>query len=115
MIPNERSLLLMSLSSKQCSLSWFLKATDRYQMSVNIKGTTCKWVPKKLYFISNTSPKEWFNGEWDNSPQFRRRFNRVIVFKPLDDFSSLEPVLEECDKGVITKITSLPEISGEKF
>lgn len=56
--------------------SLLLKLTDRYPMTINIKGGERNWKPKLIIFTSNTNPKSW--SCWDSA--FERRINEVIQF-----------------------------------
>lgn len=44
----------------QYDISLFLKLTDRYPLSVPIKGGFTKWCPKKIYITSNCCPSTWY-------------------------------------------------------
>lgn len=49
----------------------FLRLTDRYPMSVEIKGGHVAWLPKKIYITSNVHPDLWYNNV-DIAPLQRR-------------------------------------------
>lgn len=39
--------------------SLFLRLTDRYNLAVNIKGSSTPWRPSTLYFTTNEHPRSW--------------------------------------------------------
>lgn len=51
----------------------FLKLTDRYPYTVNIKNGEKKWNPKIIVFTSNFNPDNWYEG--DNA--VKRRLDKV--------------------------------------
>ena len=56
--------------------SLFLQITDRYPMTVNIKGGSANWAPKQLFFTSNHDPNKWYTvDDNDQDPAVKRRFH----------------------------------------
>lgn len=86
--------------------NWFLNITDRYAQTVNVKGGSINWNPKRLYICSNYHPQSWWGG-W--TVPIKRRFNRIIEVrceKTFDDMEPSEEVLVKknpLDRGVLTK------------
>lgn len=67
-----------------CSLSYFLKITDRYPMQVETKGGYAQFCSKKIVFTSNYDPREWYEFRSDESRRaFERRITRIVHFKRL--------------------------------
>lgn len=64
-----------------------LRAMDRYPLSVEIKGATVNFAPKRLYITSNRLPHEW----WDttkvpfNHGAFYRRIDKIIYMPALNE------------------------------
>lgn len=59
-------------------LALFLKLTDRYPMSVPVKGNFTNWCPKKIYITSNCSPSVWYKDADNRSLEaFWRRLDVV--------------------------------------
>jgi len=44
---------------------YWLEVCDRYEMTVENKGTTVNWAPKVIIFTSNDNPRDW----WPDAPQ----------------------------------------------
>jgi hypothetical protein len=65
----------------------FLKLTDRYPMSVPVKGGFCRWLPKKIYITSNVNPDAWYPDVHGRSFEaFKRRLTIVnFINKPIYD------------------------------
>lgn len=63
---------------KQMPRSTFLRMTDRYPYTFNIKGGQVSWAATTIYITSNYDPKTWYmeNGLEDGAVQ--RRFTEVI-------------------------------------
>jgi len=58
----------------------FLRLTDRYHVTVNVKGGSMTWNPKEIYFTSNSSPRDWYNGD---AAVGRRLKNIIHMNEPL--------------------------------
>lgn len=56
----------------------WLQLCDRYPMQVPVKGGFVNFAPKKIFFTSNVSPKEWYKEE-DYAPM-RRRIHLILHF-----------------------------------
>lgn len=58
----------------------FLQLTDRYPMSINIKGSSRNWKPKKIFLTSNYPPCHVFPGEneEEEDPAVMRRIHKII-------------------------------------
>lgn len=63
-------------SGSSTSLSMFLRITDRYPLSVPIKGGYVPFTSKRIIFTSNVNPDEWYNFRND---ELRYAFNRRIT------------------------------------
>lgn len=58
--------------------STFLRLTDRYNTTVEVKGASAPWRPEVIYFTSNMDPEEWVfacGASWDGAA--RRRITRI--------------------------------------
>lgn len=67
-------------------ITYILRLIDRYSMRVPIKGGSVKWLPRRVYFTSNTSWEEWGGmGSISDSHKaaFKRRITKVIHFTDL--------------------------------
>jgi hypothetical protein len=53
----------------QYPISQFLKLTDRYPMTVPIKGGFSNWSPRKIYITSNIKPSIWYHNVADATHQ----------------------------------------------
>jgi len=60
---NEPIVLFDDFDPKSMSREYILKLCDRYAMTINVKGGSQMWNPKKIYFTSNTDPREWYGGD----------------------------------------------------
>ncbi len=55
-----------------------LRVTDRYPLTLPVKGGWCNWKPKRIWITSNCHPRDWYNyGEKMHYLTLRRRFERV--------------------------------------
>lgn len=61
------------------SRSLFLRLTDRYPTTINVKGGSMNWNPKTIYITSNFSPAEWY----DSCPAVQRRFTTITQMAQL--------------------------------
>lgn len=60
------------------NLSMLLRLTDRYPMTVEVKGGTVAWNPTTIVFTSDTHPRDWFDGA--DSSQLMRRITEIVHF-----------------------------------
>lgn len=60
---------------------FWLQMTDRYSMTVNIKGGFKKWTPKTIIFTSNDNPKDW----WPEIPAA----SREAIHRRMDEFGEI--------------------------
>ncbi len=51
----------------------FLRLTDRYPLTVNVKGSSANWAPTTIILTSNFDPTMWYAG----SPAVQRRLSAV--------------------------------------
>lgn len=81
-------------------LTFFLKLCDRYPMQVPVKGGFVDWLPKRIFFTSNTAAEGW----WPTAgaplfAAFKRRVSKLwIVDDPLEfdeDNNCLDPRFDE--------------------
>jgi len=56
----EEVLLFDDFDYKKMDWQMFLTMTDRYPMTVNIKGGFVNFAPKTIIFTSNSNPKDWY-------------------------------------------------------
>lgn len=65
-------------------LGYLLRLTDRYPMTVPVKGGHSWWAPKTIYFTSNLKPDDWYpKGNDEHRRALRRR---------LTEFGKIEEV-----------------------
>lgn len=76
---NQPILLFDDFDPETISRSVFLRLTDRYATTVNVKGGSMSWNPKTIYITSNYSPGEWYS----SCPAVRRRFTTVTQMAQL--------------------------------
>ena len=77
--------------------SMFLKLTDRYPLTVNVKGAERNWKPRKIYFTSNHNPHGWYGVDGEVDPAVERRFTEVHHYEL--------PFKKVCPKNPKGKIT----------
>lgn len=59
-------------------VSTFLRITDRYKLSVPVKGGTVDWNPRVIYFTSNRNPVTFYSNSHPNTQAaVQRRFTEV--------------------------------------
>lgn len=58
-----------------------LQLTDRYPLTVPVKGGFTNWRPRTIIFTTNVYPDQWYPGE-DYSP-LKRRIDELIQFHSL--------------------------------
>lgn len=57
---NHPNILLDDFDAVMMERSIFMKMTDEYKYTANIKGGEINWNPKKIAITSNTDPAEWY-------------------------------------------------------
>lgn len=62
------------------TLSLILQLTDRYPLSVKVKGGFADWRPKRIYITSSRSPEECYKGCTEDIGQLFRRLTEVKEF-----------------------------------
>lgn len=85
-------------------ISLFLKITDRYPLSVEVKGSTVKMLATKIYFTSNMHPEAWYPGA--NPEQIAailRRFRNITKFERSD----LPDIAKLCGIDITPKVREL--------
>ena len=70
---NRASVLLDDWEPGIVSRGRFLRLTDRYPMTINVKFGSAQWNPRKIAITSNYAPKEWYPG----SAAILRRIHEV--------------------------------------
>lgn len=64
-------------------LTGTLRALDRYQITVPVKGSFVRWRPKRIYVTTNIHPVDWY--DWSSRrhqyPALSRRFTQVTWWK----------------------------------
>lgn len=73
---NQPILLWDDFNPDTISREMFLRLTDRYDVTVNVKGGTCRWNPRAIYITTNYNPRDWYAA----CPAVRRRIT-TITFK----------------------------------
>lgn len=73
---NEEVLIFDEFDTAVVPRNLFLQLTDRYAFTVNIKGGSRNWNPKKIYITSNYSPEDWYGA----CPAVKRRITSVTHF-----------------------------------
>jgi len=56
----DKTLLFDDFDYKKMDWQTFLTMTDRYAMSINVKGGSVNFAPKTIIFTSNTDPLDWW-------------------------------------------------------
>lgn len=74
---NEENVLFDDFTPNTWKRDFFLRLTDRYPMTINVKGGERKWNPKRIYITSNYDPEMWFVF---NDPAVLRRIDRSERF-----------------------------------
>lgn len=59
---NEDNVLFDDFDEASMTLDMFLRLTDRYALTINVKGGERKWNPRNIYFTSNYDPHGWYDG-----------------------------------------------------
>lgn len=57
---SEEVILFDDFDYKKMDWQTFLTITDRYAMTINVKGGFANFAPKTIIFTSNSDPKEWY-------------------------------------------------------
>lgn len=68
---NEEIVIFDEFRPDSMRYSFFLKITDRYDISVNIKNDEMRWNPKMIIFLSEDDPQFWYGSK----EAFLRRVN----------------------------------------
>ena len=72
--------------------STFLKLTDRYPVTVNIKGGESTWCPDTIYLTCNFDPGNWYRSEEHGVDQaVQRRLTEIWFFEG----EGIEPVKQK--------------------
>lgn len=62
-------------------LGLFLKVLDRYPLTVEVKGGSCRFLAKKIFITSNLSPEEWYPmATKEQHAAIRRRIDKIVHF-----------------------------------
>ncbi len=82
---NQPTILLDDFDPSTLTRSEFLRLTDRYPTTVNVKNGSAKWNPRVIYITTNYSPRDWYGA----CPAIRRRFTSIThVNTPMAGSSS---------------------------
>lgn len=75
---NNENVLIDDFDYKSMPRDIFLKVTDRYQLTINVKGGERTWNPRRIAITSNKEPSEWYT--WGDPYAIIRRLeeNRKI-------------------------------------
>lgn len=74
----------------------FLKFTDRYDYTAQIKGGMIRVNPRRIYITSNAHPEQWYCADKNfNSSAFFRRFTSIIRFNPDGSTTDLSEIVLE--------------------
>lgn len=76
---NQSILLLDDFDPETLTRSGFLRLTDRYTTTVNIKGDSKNWNPRVIYITTNFDPRNWYHA----CPAIRRRFTSITHYPAL--------------------------------
>lgn len=68
-------------------LGYLLRLTDRYPMTVPVKGGHAWWAPKTIYFTSNLKPQDWY-------PKGNDEHRRALM-RRLKEFGKIEEVIKQ--------------------
>jgi len=61
-----------------CERELFLQMTDRYPMTMNVKGSSVNWVPRTIIFTSNNNPHDWYSSCGGQDRAIARRVSHWI-------------------------------------
>lgn len=94
----QSAVIFDDFGGSEFKLTYLLKLLDRYPMRVPVKGSFVNWAPRKIYFTSNYSPKEWFpSAKEEHVRAMFRRFTKVVRYRR---FAS--PIVnDECAEVVV--------------
>lgn len=69
----EEVVLFDDFDPDSCTVTWFLKITDKHKFSINTKNSKMSWVPKRIYITTNEDAKTW----WKRTPQHEAWLARI--------------------------------------
>lgn len=66
-------------------ISYMLKLLDRYPFTVQVKGGTANWRPRRIFLTSNLSPDHWYMDACsEHRDALKRRLDVILEF-PFDN------------------------------
>jgi len=82
-----------------CERELFLQMTDRYPMTMNVKGSSVNWVPRTIIFTSNNNPHDWYVSCGGQCPAVTRRVSQWIELTESWEppFVPIAPAVEEAE------------------
>lgn len=89
--------------------SWWLKILDRYPHTVNVKGGTRNWKPRRIYITSNDNPLHFIT-----DPAIKRRITRIKHFTHVKEEPHEQEVIDvdrEWDLVAQRPVQRLSEVS----
>lgn len=78
----EKVLLFDDFDYSKMDWQVFLTMTDRYPMSINVKGGWANFAPEILIFTSNSNPKDW----WPKAPDA----TRAAIHRRMDEYGDFK-------------------------
>lgn len=80
----QETIIWDEFSGSSTPLSMFLRITDRYPLSVPIKGGYLPFNSRRIIFTSNINPDEWYSFRNDELRfAFNRRITTIVEYKRL--------------------------------
>lgn len=76
----QEAALFDDLRAKTCEFEWLLRLTDRYPLSVPVKGGFVEWVPKRVYITCDRTPQQIYSEEGGRIDQLIRRITLIKEF-----------------------------------
>jgi len=92
---NQEVVCFDDFDTKTMTREVFLRLTDRYHTTCNVKGGSMTWNPKTIYFTSNLSPHDWYDADMAIQRRITsiKRFNAELIreLQPDHDMDEAPP------------------------
>lgn len=88
----------------QIKFSLFKKLIDRYAMTVEVKGSSVNWKPRKIWITSNHHWTNWYSETSESSVHYdalARRISKLVLFKKVGIDDAGNNVYETEDELVV--------------
>jgi len=94
----------------QVTRQMWLTLTDRYPMTVNVKGGSINWAPTTIYFTSNDDPARWYMSDdgSEQHPAVTRRITEIHqMVMPTWEPPIEVPVVQEVAQAAVNPLCAL--------